>query len=349
MLSPADQELVSRDRALPALAMALDGGAIAVALCRALKRDDITTARVNYIRYKPATSCLSAATVVVDGQSHRLHVTALREGESAKIDKAIALSTHSALGAGALRLGADCLATFFPNDATVRSLARLSNPIGWRGMLARVFENDHAMLDAQWSVLAYKPDRRAALRLDVDAKPAAVLKLYGSDRFEAVRQRAKLFKSTDALRVPRRLGKSGGLSSLGLEWMNGRELTGILQNEPDAVADSIALTAAALADLHRQTSTTLEPARDHVRAALRAQIGAVAGLCPHLADRAAAMAEELDAHLQRRPIGAAAIHGDFYTKQVLIDSDCAAILDLDDAAIGEPEQDLGNFLGHLDW
>ena len=68
-----------------------------------------------------------------------------------------------------------------------------------------------------------------------------------------------------------------------------------------------------------------------------------------LAEPAAELAGELDARLSRRPIGSAAIHGDFYTKQVLIDSDCAAILDLDDAAIGEPEQDLGNFLGHLDW
>ena len=115
MLSPADQELVSRDRALPALATVLNGEAIAAAmLCSALKRDDITSARVNYIRYKPATSCLSAATVVVDGQPHRFHVAAFREGESAKIDKAIALSTHSPLGPGAVRLGAHCVATFFP-------------------------------------------------------------------------------------------------------------------------------------------------------------------------------------------------------------------------------------------
>ena len=45
-----------------------------------------------------------------------------------------------------------------------------------------------------------------------------------------------------------------------------------------------------------------------------------------------------------------ATHGDFYSKQVLLIPDGrVTILDLDEAASGEPETDVGNFLAHLRW
>ncbi len=43
------------------------------------------------------------------------------------------------------------------------------------------------------------------------------------------------------------------------------------------------------------------------------------------------------------------VHRDLYEEQVLLDEDGAVgLIDLDDAALGPPELDLGNLLAHLD-
>jgi aminoglycoside phosphotransferase (APT) family kinase protein len=41
------------------------------------------------------------------------------------------------------------------------------------------------------------------------------------------------------------------------------------------------------------------------------------------------------------------IHGDFYADQVLIDAGAAALIDLDNAVLGDPCADMGSFAAHL--
>src|SRR5205814_358169 len=63
--------------------------------------------------------------------------------------------------------------------------------------------------------------------------------------------------------------------------------------------------------------------------------------------RAAVLAHRLAARLRDAPTAEHAIHGDFYAKQVLLDGRRVGIIDLDQAARGDPAFDLGRFIAHI--
>ena len=43
------------------------------------------------------------------------------------------------------------------------------------------------------------------------------------------------------------------------------------------------------------------------------------------------------------------MHGDFYDKQVIVDSGKASLIDFDESCLGDPALDLGNYTAHLEW
>src|SRR4051794_18359888 len=88
MLSPADADLVRRDTALPGLAMMLDPGAFAEALCATARTARPDMARITYVRYKPGTSCLIGYRMEWPDQAADVTATACSSAARDKVTKA---------------------------------------------------------------------------------------------------------------------------------------------------------------------------------------------------------------------------------------------------------------------
>src|SRR5262245_9608618 len=88
VLSPADAELVARDRGLPGLATLLDPDAFLEAVRKAAPGTCLESARLRYVRYKHGTNCLVAYRL--DGGGAPIDVYAKAHGLDApeKLDKA---------------------------------------------------------------------------------------------------------------------------------------------------------------------------------------------------------------------------------------------------------------------
>ena len=154
-LSRADADLVARDPALPALAMALDRGLLAERLCDA--GIEVTRARAARLRYKPGRS-VQAALVVHEAESDRRTwwlLAAYGDAYSPKAAKDLA-----AAGRAGLRYGAGPGWVCVPVAAD-RALPRA------RGWLTR----------GGREVLAYNPRRRL---VTLDRRAGTVHKLYAT-------------------------------------------------------------------------------------------------------------------------------------------------------------------------
>jgi aminoglycoside phosphotransferase (APT) family kinase protein len=108
----------------------------------------------------------------------------------------------------------------------------------------------------------------------------------------------------------------------------------------------------ALAELHtyRARQKLAAPAsREDEAASLRLIADAIAQIHPKAAERAWALAQSLGEWLVNQPPAKRPIHGDFYSKQVVLQPDgTVAFLDLDEARQGDPAVDVGNFIAHLE-
>ena len=116
-------------------------------------------------------------------------------------------------------------------------------------------------------------------------------------------------------------------------------------------SDAAALAGAALAALHTLHAQPADGLPRLARAEEARQLCTLAEELAHtyppLAERAAVLAQRLAARLRDAPPAERAIHGDFYAKQVLLDGRRVGIIDLDQAARGDPAFDLGRFIAHI--
>jgi aminoglycoside phosphotransferase (APT) family kinase protein len=235
----------------------------------------------------------------------------------------------------------------FPNDDRLGALRLLADTVSRERLLRELLPDRPEWWSSGVARLRYKPERRYVAQLR-GAGPNAVLRIYEEARFSAAQRGAGALSSTGRLRLPRPWVASAEHRLLVYEWLPGRPLNELIA-EPDLDPRAIAAVGAALAEWHRQTGAPLACRSHEVEAtALAAAVRGVAAVCPHLQPRARALAERLAALLARPPARYCPIHGDFYADQVLLAGDEVAILDLDNAALGDPAVDLGNFAAHLE-
>lgn len=360
MLWSADQQVAARDEALPGLRTALDEEQLCRRLNSALAAGGsggpgVLSCRLEYVRYKPGTSVIVRGVASgVGGGEHGFHLTAFRPDQTAKRLKLLDQpAVGCPLGPGRLSLESDhAVVHFFPNDGAVRSLWRLGESAAREELLEWTFADQPALWKATPRLLAYKPDRRAAIRLDVAGAPSAVLKLYAQDRFPACRRNAKLSRDGATLRVPRRIGKSGGLCAMGLEWIEGESLAVELSRSNEREVDSIMRrVAGALVEVHAQVAAgPMEDETPSLPKRLLSLAEAAEHLNPELDGIATDTAREINRVIARCELNPPArIHGDFYAKQVIVQPDRIGILDFDESRFGAAAEDVGNFIGHATW
>src|SRR5205823_5196077 len=160
-------------------------------------------------------------------------------------------------------------------------------------------------------------------------------------------------RSRGPLRIPRVLGCSDEHRVLAFEWLAGDRLSDLVvqrgRTGGEPPRDAAALVGTALAALHAQPADGLPRlARAEEARQWCARAEELAHTCPPLAERAALLAHRLAALLRDAPTAEHPIHGDFYAKQVLLDGGRVGIIDLDQAARGDPAFDLGRFIAHVE-
>jgi len=365
MLCPADANLVKRDPGLPGLAMILDPDAFTAMLQGLYPDAGVTGCVANYVRYKPATSCLvgyrvscAAGTVDVYARAH--------DSDGAKIEKAGRhQSAASALGGGVRVLTDRAVAVYpFPNDHELRMLPRLQGAGSRRDMLREMLPDRPDLSDAPLETLRYKPERRYVARLGAPGAPGApgaVLKLYTREEFGITGHNAGRFVSEPPLRVPRGLARSKSHRASVVEWIAGVPLREALVRS-EVPESSFRAIGAALAKLHAQKPNRLRrfSTAEGFAQTLADGADALADIVPELGSRAQRLARRIGEKLASRHWRARrAIHGDFSADQVVLqddppgaggpDSGGIAIVDFDRAGKGEPRLDLGMFRARMEY
>jgi aminoglycoside phosphotransferase (APT) family kinase protein len=342
MLSLHDAALARRDPAVPGMPLLLDPPALSQRL-QAINAA-LPELSAAYVRYKPGTSCLVAYRTEA-GAPPSLYAVARHRDAGAKLHKARSTSDSGGLGT-ALLPDEHIEVRSIRHDAELPNLRRVLDQAFRRQMLVERAAHLPELHEATLRPLAYKPERRFVARLDGHAGGSAVLRLYARPRFDAAVIATAALRSAGMLHVPKCIGQSTRHQALLLEWLPGSPLRDALARADDAVS-AIERVGAALALLHGQTDRRLPDAATAVLTADRQEAAAVAALQPHLGRRAAEVADRVEERLHRaspsRPL-----HGDFNADQVIVMDEGIGFLDLDRAHRGDPAEDLGNFLAHLE-
>ncbi len=349
MLSPADADLAKRDESLAGLATLLDPDAFADALRVEWGNETVESAELVYLRYKPATNCVAAYRVRAGGSTLPVYAKAHATDAGSKLWKARALDLGDPVRAPRRAfLEARGIAIFaFPEDAKLRALARLGDPLRRRRLFDRVFRGRPGAGDGSLHTLAYKPERRYVGRFRAADGANALVKFYAPAGFPRAEASCRAFESRDVLRLAERCGDSKRHHILAFEWLPGRTLRESLADHEEVGAPE--RVGVALAELHAQKRGKLRPQRTKAKIAKLRELGATVGfLCPSLANHVTSLSERIASRLAVSNRRHCAIHGDLYDKQILLDGDRVAIVDVDQAAFGDARSDLGLFIAHLE-
>ena len=349
MISADDRALIARDPLLVGLTLLFDEERMRERLARTLPGLTVGTVRAHYLRYKPATSCLVAYRVEIDGAVVAMHALTWHGQDEARFRKADSRTLASGpLGAGLWRWhDIPALVWAFPNDLDLRALHLLATAAGRDELLAELAREQPALRTGAIKPLAYKPGRRFAGQLLGTSGAHAVLKIYSRSAYASRTATEGRIASGRELRLPQLLGRSERHRAVLLEWLPGVMLDDLLGGTT-VPTSALERTGAALAGLHAQSAVALpERPADNDGKDLPALAVTLALLVPERAAGTAKLARQLQRRLAERTDGAA-IHGDLHARQIIVDDASIGLLDLDRAARGARAEDLGNLLGDIE-
>ncbi|MGH2558070.1 MAG: phosphotransferase [Thermomicrobiales bacterium] len=360
MISPLP--LPPPDPALSGLPTLLDGDAMAAALAAHLPacaagRVAIERVEPNYVRYKRGTSCLVGFRLTLrdaeTGEISALPASArlyadergARRASGKKLWRLldVVARTYPAppVERAAYIPSLQALIQLWPVDYDLPALPLAASPTILGPAFATVVP-----AAARAELIRYKPARKALFRYGSDdgALPAVYGKLLPDDRGAGICALAHALRR-QGVPTPAPLAYLPNEQLLFHAAAPGRPLASLRGDR--TYRDALEPTAEALDRLHASTHPVLTYDPTLEGTAIRAAAHAVATLVPHLAGRAERLGNELAAALSRLPTDCATVHGDFYDDQVLVASDGVTLVDLDEARLGHPLLDAGNFLAHL--
>jgi aminoglycoside phosphotransferase (APT) family kinase protein len=343
VLAPADAEIARRDPAIPGLALALDPEALADRLRTAGPLAALVSAQATYVRYKPGTSCLVGYDLELPGGRILAFAKAYRRGDWLKLVKARDKGRPGDV------VVFDCDLVTVVGVAGDRDLllpGRLVRTRDRRHLLRALLPESPDLWELTPRCLRYKPERRWVGVVRSGGRPVALVKGYR--REDLPRACAGLdFIATAPLVAPRLLGTSAGAGALASSWIPGEALSEVL-SRPPGDATVLVETGQALGMLHHQRAAGLRPVSGaDDAAAVMAAAAALGAVLPRLGPTAGHIAGMLSRRLLTATT-ATPRHGDFSADQVVVSHDGVGILDLDNAAVGDPAADLGQFLANLE-
>lgn len=335
MLAPPDAAIAARDPVVPGLRMVLDPEAIADRL--SVMFGASLQISPTYVRYKPGSSCLVVYRVELVGEETLVYVKAFGRGQETKLAK-MTSSQETAVFEDEL-VGVSA----FPRDRLLPVMGRLSDPRFVEDLLARVWP-EAQLRSAHLETLRWKPERRYVARLHDGDRPVGVLKAYCPDDYIRAAKVAKV--STDGngiFRIPERFGASDRHRVVLREWLPGESLGAA------ASMEEMEAVGAVMAGLHRRAKKHLR--RRHRRDAaadVRAAGEYLGLLMPEIAAEAGSLAAGIAKRIRQMEKRKEPIHGDFSVDQLVLGSFGVGVLDLDNAALGDPAADAGWFVADLE-
>jgi ATP-binding cassette, subfamily B, bacterial len=331
------------DPALPELPRLLDAAQMAPVLERSLGRDvTISDARGVYLRYKPGTNLRVHYQVAIGEHRHEAVVMiaagadlARRAGKPHNVALARTVNGRSPAAFPLVHdEEVDALVQWLPLDLSLPGLveppARLRERLRRAGVAV-------AAADSEPPRLAYRPRRRAVLRVD-----GHVLKAYASEqRYRAAESRLRAISGRLAVPTAPFAAALPDLRVTVQPFLHGHDA---------ASARAIAREAgSALRELHGSQVEGLDrfpPARQQAAVAtFGAMVKAVA---PHLEGRVDSLVERLGRTIPEE-LPAVPSHGDFHVGQLRCCDDAVALIDFDEMTSAPPALDLGTYAAHELW
>jgi len=350
MLQPGDEDLASRDRAIPGLATVLDQDALADALRPHLPGPDMGPIHLSHVRYRPGSDCIATYRRSAAGNPVAFYAKAHASG-GRWLAKHRRGREDDRRRSHIRRIVLDdlrVLVSLFPHDARLPAVARFADAEAGKDLLRTLVPNRPELWDGTLESLTYKPEWRYVARLRGSDGSSALLKLYTEGGFRTADRAATALVSRGRLHLAERVGRCERNRAQVMEWLAGQSLDELIADD-DGEPRDFAAVGAALAEFHSQRGTSLTSRTRQMEAAIwRTVAHHFVYLCPHLAGEAERLAGQLCRWLAAEPPLSHPIHGDFYAKQVLLSGGQVAIVDLDAAALGDPRADLGLFVAHLE-
>jgi ATP-binding cassette, subfamily B, bacterial len=328
------------DPELPQAGVMLDPDAVAPVLARSFNGGAPLDVRVRYLRYKPGTNLVVHYEVRVGDARHDavgmiVSGTYLARRAAKPENVALARLVDSRVAAAApLAYDAevDCLVQWYPLDLSLPALARppaeLRQLLNAAGLRVNGSQQEPERL-------AYKPRRRAVLRVDDH-----VVKVYRrEDEFERALAGQRAASTLSSLVVPRFEAAFPGQLITAQSLLPGRAV-------PDAA--TVAVDAGALlAPLHTSHPSGLAafgPAAQLAAASASARL--VATIAPELRPRLERLLASLAASTPRG-VPLVPSHGDFNARQLLIGSGGLAVTDFDEFCLAPAALDPATYAAYF--
>jgi len=365
------QEL-PQDRALPHLARALDVHAMAEVFADELRAHggQLESCSIERVKYRPNRNCtLSYLLRLRHGPAgpvleQRVAARLCSGGDSVRrIARASAAPLHPSLAGPALRLlpALDMLTWWWPNDAKLGAPHVLADTATLRErvlpeLVAILSDGRGSFVDHRMEIVQYVPEQRLTARVDLCWQA-------GGSRFEQ-RVYAKaghepeggtahdILRTLQAspawqagrLRTPRALLWQ---APLGLRWQQGLPGRALLDLPAAEAARMVTPLGAQLAALH--STSVAAAAGDLTRANLCRRLLQVAEVLGDALPASRSALRRAVEHLTdglRWLDGAALVtlHGDLHPRNVLVDGDQLALIDLDDVHRGPALLELGAWM-----
>lgn len=325
--------LLALDPALPQRDLLLDETLMAEYLSRLIARychfgiDDCERLRT---KYRVGTSLRVLYEVSGNGQSYRIAARALPR------TRRVANRFTSPVEVNAPEL--NTIFWIFPHDRKLKNLSVLADiPDELRDVEGQMWTRSR--------IVAHAPEKSVTAQcIDDNEQIIAYAKIYAGDEgrqiFETYAHVAKTLAAHD-VRIPRAIAYFEQHHLLLLESVPGVSLTAFAQRE-----NAFFRLGKALRKLHDITppprtshSTRLTPE------ALRQATATINQARPDVADLAHRLSTKLIAQYKYgKPVF---LHGDVHPKNILLNDDQLFLLDLDQAAIGPAEVDLGSVIAGL--
>jgi ABC-type multidrug transport system fused ATPase/permease subunit len=332
---------VPDDLALPRLPIVLDPDAMAPVLHRSLGPDAaFPDVRVDYLRYKPGTNIVVRYNVGLDGRWYDAVAMITASGHLARRaarpeNLALARLVDGRSPAPMplhYERELDVLILWFPLDLELAALAeppaRLLDELKAAGASVGAVDGDP-------TTLAYKPRRRAVLRVG-----GHVLKIYA--------KREEFTAATTGLRAS---GSLRGVRTAALEGRLDARLVTVQPvlsgSRPSRPADAAIEAGELLSNLHAARTLGLPPALPFQQlAAAERSAQLVATIMPTVSGRVETLLRELAAAM---PLVDRFVpsHGDFNARQLLVSPDGLAVVDFDAMCLAPAGLDAATYAAYL--
>jgi aminoglycoside phosphotransferase (APT) family kinase protein len=344
VLERDDHPLVRADSRLPGLAMVLDPEAVHEQVATAVGAAGLrlVSSRVEYVRYKPATSVVATVRVRTDAGSCLGYVRSWSRERGAP-EPAAPVSDRRRSRSWPPLVDDDAMFAVAPagSDLRLRGAATvLLEPRRWLRRLDVQPADGPGDLSAPVSVheLRYKPGRRWVGRVDVDGCPWGVAKAVRRSALDhavtVVRQAVRGGADVaPVLSVDRRR------DLFVTRWVEGTPL------EPTSAGPWLPDVGAALAGLHRTPAPPSWPVADPASTGLEA-LRAVRTVLPAAAAEAQRCLGLALAALAEVPARRVLVHGDLNAEQVVLGRSGPVLLDLDRSRVDEPLADIASWVAH---